>query len=85
MSPGHLVTRLQAPLDRQINLDHLDHARRQFVPLGELLALFLERQVELMTLLRQAVLELLELLGCLFIGKPDVEPMVAVQIGQIVR
>jgi len=35
----HLVARLQAALDRQVDLDHLEHARGQLVALRELLAL----------------------------------------------
>jgi hypothetical protein len=39
VTTGHLVARLQATLDGHIDLDHLLHARRQFVALGQLLAL----------------------------------------------
>ena len=31
MATGHLVTDLQLALDRHIDLDHLDHARRQII------------------------------------------------------
>ncbi len=31
VTPGHLVARLNAPLDGQIHLDHLQHARRQII------------------------------------------------------
>jgi hypothetical protein len=31
---GHLVARLQAALDRDVDLDHLLHARRQLVTLA---------------------------------------------------
>jgi hypothetical protein len=34
VTAGHLVTGLDAPLDRQIDLDDLEHARRQVVALG---------------------------------------------------
>jgi hypothetical protein len=46
VAAGHLVARLQAALDGQVDLDHLEHAGRQLVALRELLALFLEQQVE---------------------------------------
>jgi hypothetical protein len=46
VAAGHLVARLQAALHRQVDLDHLQHARGQFVALRELLALLFEGEVE---------------------------------------
>ena len=55
VTAGHLVARLQTALDGQIHLDHLLHARRQFVALRQLLALLFERQVELVALLVRSI------------------------------
>jgi hypothetical protein len=46
VAAGHLVARLQAALDGQVDLDHLQHARGQLVALRQLLALLFEGQVE---------------------------------------
>ena len=78
MTAGHLVARLQATLDCQIHLDHLQHARRQFVALRELLALFFERQIELVTLLFDRVLDRFELRRCFVVRQADVEPVVVI-------
>jgi hypothetical protein len=43
VAAGHLVAGLQAALDGQVDLDHLEHASRQLVALRELLALFFEK------------------------------------------
>ena len=51
VATGHLVARLQAALDGKVYLDHLEHARGQLVALGQLFALFLESEIELVTLL----------------------------------
>jgi hypothetical protein len=42
VAAGHLVAGLQAALHGQVDLDHLLHARRQFVALGQLLLLRFE-------------------------------------------
>ncbi len=76
VTAGHLVARLQTTLHSQIHLDHLQHARRQFVALRELLPLCLEHGVELAPLLRDRLLERLDLRCRLFVGEADVEPVV---------
>jgi hypothetical protein len=58
VTAGHLVARLQAALDGQVDLDHLQHAGGQLVALGELLALFFEGQVEAVALLLEEFLML---------------------------
>ena len=63
VAAGHLVARLQAALDGQVDLDHLQHARRQLVALRKLLALLLEGQVEAVAGLLQRVLDGLGLQG----------------------
>ena len=63
VAAGHLVAGLQAALDGQVDLDHLQHARRQLVALRELLALLLEGQVELVALLLHRFLQRFELVG----------------------
>ena len=83
MTAGHLVARLQAALDGQVDLDHLEHARGQLVALGELLALFLEGQVEAVTRLLKRVLDALKLIGHVFVGRAHVEPVVTLDGGQV--
>ena len=51
VAAGHLVAWLQAALDGKVYLDHLEHARGQFIALGQLLALFLEGEIELVAFL----------------------------------
>ena len=81
---GHLVARLQAALDRHIHLDHLLHARRQFVALGELLLFRFERVGEFDARSRNAFLHAFELARGLFVGEPDVKPVVPRNTGQII-
>jgi hypothetical protein len=76
VAAGHLVARLQAALDGQVDLDHLQHAGGQLVALGELLALLFEGEVEAVARLVEAVLDALELVGHLVVGRADVEPVV---------
>ena len=78
----HLVARLQAPLHRQVDLDHLLHAGRQLVALGQLLLLRLEREIELDALLREALHQLLELARGLLARQPDIEPAVTLDLGR---
>src|SRR5512146_551701 len=46
LPPRHLVAGLEAALDGEVDLDHLLHARRQFVAVGQLFLLFLKSLVE---------------------------------------
>ena len=43
VAAGHLVAGLQPALDRQVDLDHLLHARRQLVAAGQLASSFLRK------------------------------------------
>jgi hypothetical protein len=43
VAAGHLVADLQLALDGDVDLDHLDDARRQLVALGELGSIFSRR------------------------------------------
>ena len=83
VAAGHLVARLQAALDGQVDLDHLQHAGGQLVALRQLLALFFERQVEAVARLLERVLDALELVGQVFVGRTDVEPVVLLDLGQV--
>ena len=76
MAAGHLVARLQMALDGQIDLDHFEHAGRQLVALGELLALFFKGQVKHVALLLNGSLDAFQLRGHIVIGRTDVEPVV---------
>ena len=84
VAAGHLVARLQAALHRDVDLDHLLHARRQLVALRQLLLLLLEHRVELHAQLRERVLHRLELLRRLLAGEADLEPVVAVDALEVV-
>ena len=75
VAAGHLVAGLQAALDGQVDLDHLEHARGQLVALRELLALFFEREVEAVARLLERVLDRLQLRGHFLVGRADVEPV----------
>ena len=46
VTAGHLVTRLQLALHRDIDLDHLHHARRQIVAAADLFHLVLEPAIQ---------------------------------------
>jgi hypothetical protein len=83
VAAGHLVAGLQAALDGQVDLDHLQHARRQLVALRELLALLFEREVEAVARLLQRVLDRLELRGDFVFRRADVEPVVLLDRGQV--
>ncbi len=84
VTAGHLVAWLQAALDGQVNLDHLEHAGGQLIALGELAALLFEHQIEGVAALLQRVLELFHLLRQRFIRRADVEPVIAVGLAQVV-
>ena len=84
VAAGHLVARLQAALDGQVDLDHLQHAGGQLVALRQLLALLFERQVEAVARLLERVLDRLELVGDVVVGRTDVEPVVLLDAGQVV-
>ncbi len=46
MPSSHLIPRLDTPLDREIDLDHLENTRRQIVGHGNLAPFFLETGIE---------------------------------------
>ena len=75
----HLVARLQAALDGQIHLDHLQHARRQFVTLRQLFLLVFECLIELLTLLLDRILQRFELRRGVVIGQPNLEPVILLE------
>src|SRR5690606_33102714 len=83
VTTGHLVTRLQTTLHSQVNLDHLEHARRQLVALRKLLALLFERQIELMTFLFERLFGLLEHHGIAFIGQTNIKPLPTIEIVEV--
>src|SRR4029079_11462126 len=79
----HLVARLQATLDGDMHLDHLQHAGGELIALRELPLLLFEELVEVDARLRARVLYRLELLRRLFTRETNVEPVVAVEAVQI--
>jgi hypothetical protein len=68
VATGHLVAGLQATLDGNIDLDHLLHARRQFVALRQLLALLFEGDIEALAGLLEAFAQRLQLLRDVFVA-----------------
>src|SRR5690606_20487413 len=83
VTTGHFVTWLQATLDGQIDLDHLEHAGGQFVALCKLLALFFEGQIKLVTLVFERLFGLLEHDSMRLVGQANVEPLPAVEIVKV--
>ena len=83
VAAGHLVTGLQAALDRDVDLDHFEHACWQLVTLRELLALFFKSQIEAVAGLLQRVLDALQLGGDVLIGRTDVKPMELLDRSQV--
>ena len=73
--PRHLVADLEFTLDRDKDLHHLDHSRRQFVSALELVHLVLEDQLDQIDLLRGALHDPLELRVHGFIIDPDLSPI----------
>ena len=57
MTARHLIAGLKTTLHREVYLYHLEHARGQFVALGELFALFFISEIELMALLLDGFLK----------------------------
>jgi CheY-like chemotaxis protein len=77
VASGHLVAGLNAPLHRDIGLDHLQHTWCQFVTLGDLALLDLEAIAELLALLLDLVGDGLELTRRLLAAQTDLQPLVA--------
>src|SRR5580700_8148317 len=61
VTAGHLVAYAQLALHGDVDLDQLDHARRQFVALGELLFLLVDDFLEHIDLARGHFLDLVDL------------------------
>ena len=70
-------------LHRQVNLDHLQHARRQVVARGDLVALLVETPLEFLALCPKPLGGTLELQIEFVILDPDFEPAIPGQIGQV--
>ena len=83
MSARHLVAGLHPALHREVDLHHLQHARREVVPRGELPFLVLEVLVEPGLLCFKLLARLLELVVDLVIMQPDFEPLMPVELGEV--
>ncbi len=83
MPAGHLVARLQAALHGQVDLDHLEHAGRQVVAGGDLVAFLVEAALELLALRTQPLGHLLELLVCLVVSQANLEPLFTIEFVEI--
>jgi len=79
----HLVARLNAALDREVHLHHLEHARGQIVARRDLRLLLLEALLERLALTLQPLGDGLELGVQILVLEADLEPLLARQIGQI--
>ena len=62
VATGHLVADRQLALDGDVDLDHLDDARRELVTLGQLGDLLLVERLDRVHVVLEALRELLELL-----------------------
>ena len=80
MPAGHLVTRLNTAFYGQVNLDHLEHARRQVVACGDLSFLLLVAAIEFVSLRLEAFRCRFELAVGLLVLQPDLEPLLARQL-----
>ena len=83
MTAGHLVAGLHATLDRQIHLDHLEHAGSEIIPGRDLGLLLLEALLECPALRLEALRHGLQLRIRLFVLQADFEPLLARQIREI--
>ncbi len=75
VTTGHLVARLDTPLDRQVDLDDLQHARGQIVALLQLALLVFELVVEQLTAVGNVGLGLFQLLVQCVFGHAQLEPL----------
>ncbi len=80
---GHLVAGLDPALDREVDLDHLQHARREIVAGGDLRLLLVEAAIELVALRFEAFGRRLELAVRFLVLEADVEPLLARQFVKI--
>src|SRR5581483_6659966 len=76
---GHLVARLDAALDGEVDLYHFQHARREVVAGRDLGLLVLEALLELGLVLGDLLLRALEHVGGVFVFHADREPLVLLQ------
>src|SRR5690606_21100893 len=75
VATGHLVARLDATLDRQVDLDDLQYARCQVIALLQLALLVLELVVEQLTAVGKIGLGLFQLLVQRVLGHTQFEPL----------
>src|SRR5690606_23376318 len=85
VTAGHLVARLNTTLDGEVDLDDLEHARREVVALSQLALLVLETLVEVETALLELLRGLLELLGQRVVLQTQLEPVLLVQFVEVLR
>jgi hypothetical protein len=81
--PGHLVARLQAALDGQVDLDHLEHAAGSSSPCVSFLLFSSKARSKAVARLLERVLDRLELVGEILVRRADVEPVVLLDAGQV--
>ena len=83
MTTGHLVTRLNATLHGHVDLDHLQHARREVVTGGQLALLLFVTLAEVFAQLLDLLGDRLELRRRLFVLEPDLQPLIALELAQV--
>jgi hypothetical protein len=83
VAAGHLVAGLHAALHRQVHLDHLEHARGEIIPGGDLRALLLQALVEAFCCSLQALGGGFELRVGFLVLEADLEPLLARQLIEV--
>src|SRR5690554_3548107 len=82
VTTSHLVTRLDATLDRQVDLDDLEYARRQIIALLQLALLVFELLVEQLAAVDQVGLSQLQLFVEMVFAHAQLEPLAALDTGK---
>ena len=82
---SHLVSRLDAALDRQVNLDDLEYARGQVIAALQLALLVLEPVLQQLVLLFHLALGRGDGLVELSLGQFELEPLVPIEVRQHCR
>ena len=77
VAAGHFVACLQAAFDGNEHFDHFLHARRQLVALRHFFLFHFKRGFGFFAFLLQRKFNQFKLLGDVFVGHPDIEPIVA--------
>ena len=83
VTTSHLVARLNATFDRQIDFDHLEHTRRQIVTCSDLDALLFVALAGTLLAGRQKFGGFFKLLVRFFITQANFKPFLTIQLIEI--